>query len=127
MRPATAEDVAAMDELCRSIYGISRRNEISAVMAIGFPAFVRDRGRLTGYLIGTAMGHGVAETDGDMLALINSIGATMPDAHTNLPMRNGDLYRAVLAAGHRNRKVMNLMAYGPYEDPQGTFVPSVLF
>jgi hypothetical protein len=42
-------------------------------------------------------------------------------------MRSGELYRRALAAGHRNRKVMNLMALGPYEDPQGTWVPSVLF
>ena len=36
-------------------------------------------------------------------------------------MRQGDLYRRALAAGHRNRKVMNLMALGPYEEPQGTY------
>jgi hypothetical protein len=62
-----------------------------------------------------------------MLKLYAGIGATMPDAMSNLPMRSGELYRRALAAGHRNRKVMNLMALGPYDDPQGTWVPSVLF
>jgi hypothetical protein len=78
-------------------------------------------------LLGTALGHGVTENDADMLALLNSLGATLPDAHTLVPLRNGSLYKSAVAAGHKNQKVMNLMAYGPYEDPQGTFCPSVLF
>ena len=44
-----------------------------------------------------------------------------------LDVRNGDLYRGALAAGHRNIKVMNLMSLGPYEEPQGTYAPSVMF
>jgi hypothetical protein len=69
----------------------------------------------------------VAESDGDMLALWASTGAMAPGAMTFAPMRQGELYRQALAAGHRNRKVMNLMALGPYDDPQGTWAPSVLF
>lgn len=126
-RPATAADLAAMDELCRSIYHISREGECAALMQAGFPAFVIDRGRITGYLIATAMGHGVAESDDDMLALLGSLGATIPQSLSNVPIREGELYRRALAAGHRNRKVMNLMALGPYEDPKGAWVPSVMF
>jgi hypothetical protein len=50
----------------------------------------------------------------------------MPDAPALVPARSGELYRRALAAGHRNRKVMNLMALGPYEEPRGTWIPSVL-
>jgi hypothetical protein len=88
---------------------------------------IEREGRVRGYLIGTAIGHGVAESEDHMLALIDGIGASMPDAHVNVCTRQGDLYRRVLAAGHRNRKVMNLMAYGPYEEPRGTWCPSVMF
>ena len=126
-RPATPADYGAMDALCRGVYRISRKGEYAALAAAGFPAFVLDRGRITGYLIGTAIGHGVAESDDDMLALLAGIGATMPDAHAHVAMRQGALYRRALAAGHRNRKVMNLMTYGPYEEPQGTYCPSVMF
>ena len=126
-RPATAADLDAMDELCRSIYRISRRNECATIISLGFPAFVLDRGGVRGYLIGTALGHGVTENDADMLALLNSLGATLPDAHSLLPLRNGTLYRDAVTAGHQNTKVMNLMALGPYEEPHGTFCPSVLF
>jgi N-acetylglutamate synthase-like GNAT family acetyltransferase len=126
-RPATAADYDAMDALCREIYGISRKNEIATLASAGFPGFVIDRGRITGYLLGTAIGHGVAESDDDLLALYRSLGATSPDSLTNLPMRSGELYRRALDDGHRNRKVMNLMALGPYDDPKGTWAPSVIF
>jgi ribosomal protein S18 acetylase RimI-like enzyme len=126
-RPATPADYGAMDALCRDVYRISRKGEYAALTAAGFPAFVLDRGRITGYIIGTAIGHGVAESEDEMLALLAGIGAAMPDAHAHAAMRQGALYRRALAAGHRNRKVMNLMTYGPYEEPQGTYCPSVMF
>jgi predicted N-acetyltransferase YhbS len=126
-RPATPADLDAMDELCQAIYRISRKPECAALMAAGFPGFVLDRGQISGYLIGSAIGHGVAESDDEMLALLNSLGATVSDGHSFVPMRNGELYRRALAAGHRNQKVMNLMALGPYEEPRGTYCPSVMF
>lgn len=126
-RPATVDDLDAMDELCRDVYRVSRRAECATFMRLGFPAFVIDRGRVSGYLLGLAIGHGVAATEDDMLALLAGAGASMPDAHSFVPVRNGGLYRRALAAGHRNNKVMNLMALGPYEEPRGTYVPSVMF
>ncbi len=127
-RPATTGDLPAMDELCRGIYRISRRGECAALMEVGFPTFVLDRGgRIAGYLIGTIIGHGVAESDDDMLALLGGFGAGVPGAASLVPLRSGALYRRALAAGHRNIKVMNLMALGPYEEPQGTWAPSVMF
>jgi len=127
-RPAVPDDLPAMDELCRSLYRVRRKGEIKALMQLGFPGFVIERsGSIVGYMVGTAIGHGVAESNADMLALLNGLGATVPDAQAFVPMRNGELYKAVLAAGHRNRKVMNLMAYGPYEEPQAPYCPSVLF
>jgi len=62
-----------------------------------------------------------------MVALLNSHGASVPDAHSFVPLRDGELYRRALASGHRNQKVMNLMALGPYDEPQGTYCPSVMF
>lgn len=127
VRPATATDLDAMDELCKSVYRISRKGECAALIQLGFPAVVLDRGHVAGYLIGTAIGHGIAENDEDMLALLSSSGSMVPDAHSFVAMRQGNLYRKALAAGHRNTKIVNLMAYGPYEEPQGTYCPSVMF
>ena len=126
-RPATPADYDAMDALCRDVYRISRKGEYATLTAAGFPAFVLDRGRITGYIIGSLIGHGVAESDDEMLALLAGIAATTSGAQAFVPLRQGALYRRALAAGHRNRKVMNLMTYGPYEEPRGTYCPSVMF
>ena len=126
-RPATVDDLPAMDELCRSVYGVSRTGECAAFMRVGIPAFVLDRGHVVGYLIALALGHGVAESEDDMLALLAGVGAAVPESHSIVPLRSGGLYRRALAAGHRNSKVMNLMALGPYEEPQGAYCPSAMF
>ena len=127
IRPATSDDFEAMDELCRSIYRVSRMGGTVGLIEHGFPAFVLDRGHVAGYLVGTLAGHGVAESDDDMLALLAGLGARAPEAQAFVAIRHGELYRRALAAGHRNRKLMNLMALGPYEEPRGTYCPSVIF
>lgn len=124
-RPATPADFPHMDALCRSIYRISRRGEYDVLSQLGIPVYVIDRGRITGYLIDSLAGHGVAESDDDLLALLAGSGASNPGARSFVPIRNGELYRRALAAGHRNVKVMNLMALGPYEEPRGSWLPSV--
>ena len=127
LRPAKPEDAGAMDELCKSVYGISRKGELELVLQLGFPAFVLDTGHIGGYLVAGILGHGVAETDDAMLALLGGVGASAPGTQNLVPIRNGNLYRRALAAGHRNVKVMNLMALGPYDEPRGTYTPSVMF
>ena len=44
-----------------------------------------------------------------------------------VPLIEGSLYRKLLAASCRNIKVMNLMALGPYDPPDGVWLPSVLY
>jgi hypothetical protein len=98
------------------------------LLRLGFPAFVSEAdGRMAGYLLGTPFGHGVAESDRILVELMAAMGAQVPESVALAPMRNGELYRRTLEAGHRNQKVMNLMTYGPYEEPTGTYAPSVLF
>jgi len=59
-RPASEADFDAMDELCRAVYRISRKGEYAALLSLGFPGFVLERGgHVSGYIMGTAMGHGV--------------------------------------------------------------------
>src|SRR3990172_9500292 len=43
------------------------------------------------------------------------------------PLTEGSLYRKLLATGARNIKIMNLMALGPYEPPDGVWLPSILY
>jgi N-acetylglutamate synthase-like GNAT family acetyltransferase len=130
IRPVAEADLDAVEELSRRIYKVSRRNEVASSMTGPFRAFLRERGgRIAGYYISGIAGHGVAETEDDLVALVRETARQMPpDFHRVLcPLTEGDLYRKLLAAGCRNIKVMNLMALGPYERPDGAWLPSVLY
>ncbi len=130
VRPVTESDLDVVEELSRSIYGVSRRNEVASGITGPFRPFLRERnGRVAGYFIPGIAGHGVAETEDDLVALVRETARQMPpDFHRVLcPLTEGDLYRKLLAAGCRNIKVMNLMALGPYERPDGAWLPSILY
>jgi predicted N-acetyltransferase YhbS len=130
VRPVTDSDLDAIEELSCRIYKVSRRNEVGSSISGPFRPFLRERaGRVVGYYSLGIAGHGVAETEDDMLALVREAARQMPpDFHRVLcPITEGSLYRSFLAAGFRNIKVMNLMAFGPYDDPDGIWLPSVLY
>lgn len=130
VRPATEADLPAIEELSRHIYKVSRRNEVAAAIHGGFPVLLRARaGRTVGYLIPLLFGHGVAETEEDAVAVIGEAARKVPPeaARFFCPLTESSLYRKFLAAGCRAIKVMNLMALGPYEPPDGVWLPSVLY
>jgi predicted N-acetyltransferase YhbS len=130
VRPAANSDLDSVDEISRRIYKVSRRNEVASSLTGPFRPFLRERaGRVVGYYSLGIGGHGVAETEDDLLALVLEAARQTPaEFHRVLcPLTEGSLYRSFLAAGFQNVKVMNLMAYGPYDDPDGAWVPSVLY
>lgn len=129
IRAMTDEDKPAADALCREIYKISRRRELDGPGFTGVPPLVIERnGRIRGYLVVSIAGHGVAETNDDMIALIGESARRAPMPLTQfIPLTNGELMRKALASGHKLKKMMNLMALGPYEEPDGVWVPSILF
>ena len=129
VRPLKPDDMQAVNALCGDIYKVSRANDIAGAPQFGIQPLVRERaGRLRGYLVPGFIGHGVTETEDDMLALLAEAARLSPAPVTQLcPLTEGSLFRKALAQGHRLRKMMNLMAYGPYEAPDGVWVPSVLY
>jgi GNAT superfamily N-acetyltransferase len=129
VRVLTADDMPAVGALCRDIYKVSRANEILGAPRFAVQPLVRERsGRLRGYVVPGLIGHGVAETEDDMLVLLAQAARLSPVPASQLvPLTEGSLFRKALAHGHRLRKMMNLMVYGPYEAPDGVWVPSVLY
>ncbi len=128
VRRAGPGDLPVLEELGVRFYKASRRNELTAWLGLSIPVLVREReGRIRGYLVPGRLGHGVAETEADALALIGQIPrhalAGMSDFFC--PLRNTALYRAVLRAGCRLAKVMTLMTVGPYEEPAPVWMPSI--
>jgi hypothetical protein len=69
----------------------------------------------------------VAETLDDAMALIAEVARVVPTMHAIFfcPLRSSELFRAALAMGCRVGKVMNLMSLGPYEEPDGIWMPSI--
>ncbi len=131
IRPVSDADLPAIEELSRRIYGVSRRNEVATALGGGFsPPLLRERrGRITGYFTLGIIGHGVAETEDDLVALVGEAARRTPPqfARCLCPLTQGSLYRKFLETGFQNIKVMNLMALGPYEPPDGIWMPSVLY
>jgi predicted N-acetyltransferase YhbS len=130
VRPVTEADLPAIEELSRHIYKVSRRNEVAGLMSPPFRPLLRERdGRVTGYFILGILGHGVFETEEDLLMLVGEAATGVPPelALCFCPLTEGSLYRKLLQAGFRAIKVMNLMTLGPYEPPEGVWMPSVDF
>ena len=96
------------------------------------PFAVEREGRITGYLTAPTFwlaNHGVAETEGDMRALIAGAAAAASPEPVSflLPVRQASLFRWCLSEGMRVVKPMTLMAMGEYREPRGVWFPSVFY
>ena len=127
VRPATARDLDACNQVCVHVHGHDRRGELLDAIQQGTATLVEHGGRITGYatLIGF-FGHAVGETNEALKALIGA-APTFPGPGFLLPTRNGELFRWCL--DHRLRVVhpMTLMSVGLYNEPAGAFLPSILY
>jgi GNAT superfamily N-acetyltransferase len=124
---ATAMDVEEANDLCQRVHGHARPGELSAAIEQGTATAVRCHDRLTGYATSIGFfGHAVGETTADLQALI---GAARSFAGPGFlaPMRNAALMRWCLEQGLRIVQPMTLMTIGPYRDPNGAFLCSILY
>ena len=131
VRPLLPEDVAACAALCQRVHGITRSSEVRLALQRFRPWVAEREGRVTGYATTLdlwAAGHGVAETERDLEALIRGgPGDTARPVSLLLPIRQAELFRWCLAQGLRIVKPMTIMAMGRYQDPDGFFFPSVSY
>ena len=127
VRPATAGDLSACSQLCFRVHGHARSDEVSDSIAQGTARVALREGRITGYAAPLAyFGHAVAETNGELKALIGAADA-FAGPGILVPTRNGDLMRWCLAEGLRITQTMTLMTIGLYNQPEGLWLPSVLY
>lgn len=129
VRRAAPTDVSALDELCRRVWKVSRRNEIDAAFKYGFATFLRESGgRPIAYYVTGPFGHGVADHPHDLLAILGEAARhTSGEMVFLCPLTLGDLYRGTLQAGHRLLKLMIYMTLGPYRPPNGYWLPSISY
>jgi hypothetical protein len=127
VRPLAATDVEAADALCRRIHGHARHADLTSAVEQGTASVVEREGRIAGYTTGIGFfGHAVGETTADLRALI-AAAPSFAGPGFLVPTRNAALMRWCLERGLRIVQPMTLMTMGPYRDPAGAFLPSVLY
>ena len=133
VRPLEESDVEECERLCLSVDGFERTSELRD--AIQTPALspvvaVRD-GRITAYATTVTFfpaAYGVAETEDDLCALIaGALEAGEVPASFLVPTRQAGLFRWCLSQGLRPIKPMTYMTLGEYREPDGGWIPSVLY
>jgi predicted N-acetyltransferase YhbS len=126
-RPAREADLEAANALCRRVHGHDRAQELLEAIRAGSATVVERHGRLTGYATEIGFfGHAVGETTEDLTVLIAAATA-FPGPGFLVPMRNDALFRWCLGQDLRVVQPMTLMSLGEYREPQGAFLPSILY
>jgi predicted N-acetyltransferase YhbS len=127
VRPATARDLDACNQVCVHVHGHDRGGELLDAITQGTATLVEHGGRITGYATPIAFfGHAVGETNEALKALIGAAPAFLGPGFL-LPTRNGELFRWCLDHDLRVVQPMTLMSVGLYNEPVGAFLPSVLY
>lgn len=127
VRPTTEDDLSACNKLCNKIHGHDRGPELLDAIRQGTATVVEQGGRITGYATTIGfLGHAVAENNEDLKALIGA-ALSFPGPGFLLPTRNNDLLRWCLDNGLRIVQPMTLMTMGLYNEPSGSFLPSVVY
>ena len=127
VRPARPDDIAAADALCRRVHGHTRSIALRTAVEQDAATIVEREGRITGYATGIGFfGHAVGETNEDLQALI-AAASSFAGPGFLLPTRNADLLRWCLEHGLTIVQPMTLMTIGPYHEPRGAYLPSILY
>jgi hypothetical protein len=129
VRPLAEEDIEECEALCKKVHGFGRTGALRDGMQ-AFTPFVAIRdGRIVAYASTVTfwqMGYGVAEDEDAMKALLLGAATAVEEPLALLaPLRSG-LFGWSLEQGMRAVKPMNVMAMGEYQEPRGSYFPSVL-
>jgi len=127
VRPAQEADLESCNALARRVHGFDRGRELADAIRRGTAVLVERHGRISGYAPALAFfGHGVAESNLDLQALIAS-AESFGGPGILVPSRNSALFQWCLANGLQVVQPMTLMSVGLYSEPAGAWFPSVLF
>jgi GNAT superfamily N-acetyltransferase len=127
VRPATKNDISACNGLCIRIHGHARNGELTDALAGGTARIVEFDGRVTGYATSTSFyGHAIGESNDDIRALIGA-AESFAGPGILVPTRNAGLMQWCLEENLRITQTMTLMTIGLYNQPDGAWLPSVLY
>jgi predicted N-acetyltransferase YhbS len=127
VRLATAADMAACNRICHQVHGFDREAELRDAIDQASASVVEHVGRITGYTTAIAFfAHSVAETNQGLMALIGA-APEFGGPGFLLPTRNHEVFTWCLKAGLKLVSQMTLMTIGLYNEPNGAYLPSVLY
>ena len=127
VRKANEEDVAECNRICIQVHGHHRGGELMDSVRQGTARVVECHGTITGYASSLGfLGHSVGAGNDDVKALILA-SSEFQGPGFFLPITNHDLLNWALANSLRVVKLMTLMTMGLYNQPQGAYLPSVLY
>jgi ribosomal protein S18 acetylase RimI-like enzyme len=131
VRMATESDLKSCNTICKEIHGHDRNGELRESIKTGIAKVVLCEDRITGYTTGlTFFNHSVGYTNDDIMALIGST-TTINDSYGGpgilIPSRNTQLLRWCLDNGLKLVQQLTLMTIGLYNEPAGSYMPSVLY
>lgn len=127
VRAAQPEDLDSCNTIARKVHGFDRGTDLAHAIQQGKAVVVERGGRITGYAGDVAFfSHETAETNLDLQAMIASV-ESFGGPGILVPMRNSALFRWCLSNGLRVVQPLTLMSTGLYNEPQGAWLPSILF
>jgi len=128
VRMATEADLGYCNEICMAIHGPDRDGELRDGIKQGTAKVVLHGNKITGYTSGLAyFNHSVGFTNDDLKALIASADDGYGGAGILIPSRNTELFRWCLENGLRLVHQLTLMTIGLYNEPAGSYMPSILY
>ncbi|MEU7135087.1 GNAT family N-acetyltransferase [Streptomyces sp. NPDC046261] len=127
VRPATDADLAACNEVCRTVHGVDRGGELADALKAGTARVSEHDGRITGYATDLSFfAHAVGESTEDIKALIAAAPA-FGGPGILVPARDSALLQWCLRNGLKVTELMSLMTIGLYNEPAGAYLPSILY
>lgn len=127
VRRAVETDLEACNRVCRIVHGHDRAGELRDAIELQTATVVEHDSRLTGYATDFGFfGHAVSETNHDLMALIGA-AQKFSGPGILIPLRNAALFQWCLANGLRVTHVLTVMTIGLYNEPEGAYLPSVLY
>ncbi|MDQ3835333.1 MAG: GNAT family N-acetyltransferase [Thermoproteota archaeon] len=127
VRSANMDDLGPCNQLCLKVHGHDRGGELVDAIKRETATIIERSGHIAGYATSVGfLGHAVGETHEEVKALIAAAPEFWGPGFL-LPTRNAELFRWCLEHGLRVVQPMTLMSIGLYNEPQGAFLPSILY
>ncbi|HEX6028905.1 MAG TPA: GNAT family N-acetyltransferase [Nitrososphaeraceae archaeon] len=129
VRTATESDIESCNAICKAVHGHDRNGELRDSIKQGSAKVVLYGYKITGYTCGlTFFNHSVGLTNDDLMALISSAtGDYYGGPGILIPTRNTHLFHWCLDNGLRLVQQLILMTIGLYNEPAGSYMPSILY